>query len=130
MANPMITVDDQIAVRARNIRAIEVHGETVVVHCDCVGPFFLGTSDVSCARELRNRLLTAIQAATSESASTTNDADYGLPQISRIVDLLQQAFGKRLDTTGFRNDLWLALQVIYGPGGAAQYANDGLKPLS
>ncbi|RAP70016.1 hypothetical protein [Candidatus Erwinia dacicola] len=127
MANAMITVDDQIAVRARNIRAIEVHGETVVVHCDCVGPFFLGTSDVSCARELRNCLLTAIQAATSEPASTINDADYGLPQISRIVDLLQQAFGERLDTTGFRDDLWLALQVIYGPDGAARFTTDYLN---
>lgn len=127
MANPMITVDDQIAVRAQDIRAIEVKGETVVVYCDYVGPFFLGTSDVSCARELRNRLLAAIQAANNESVSTINDADYGLPQISRIVDLLQQAFGERLNTIGFRNDLWLALQVIYGPDGAVRFINDYLN---
>lgn len=127
MANPMITVDDQIAVRANDIRAIEVQGETVVVYCDYVGPFYLGTPDVSCARELRNRLLTTIQAANNEPASTINDADYGLPQISRVVDLLQQAFGERLNTIGFRNDLWLALQVIYGPDGAARFITDYLN---
>lgn len=130
MANPMITVDDQIAVRAQDIRAIEIKGETVVVYCDYVGPFYLDTSDVSCARELRNRLLTAIPASNNEPVSSINNADYGLPQISRIVDLLQQAFGERLNTIGFRNDLWLALQVIYGSEGAARYANDCLNPLS
>lgn len=124
MANPMITVDDQIAVRAQDIRAIEVKGDTVVVYCDYVGPFFLDTSDVSCARELRNRLLAAIQAANNEPVSTINDADYGLPQISRIVELLRGEFGERLNTVGFHDDLWLALQVMYGPEGAARFITD------
>jgi len=127
MANPMIELDDRFAVRANDIRAIEVQGETVVVFCDYVEPFYLGTPDVSCARELRNRLLTAIQAANNEPVSTINDAEYGLPQISRIVDLLEQAFGERLNTIGFRNDLWLALQVIYGPDGAARFITDCLN---
>jgi len=130
MVNPMITVDDQIAVRANEIRAIEVRGESVVVYCNCVGPFNLWTSDVSGAHELRNRLLSEIKATDKEHDSATHDVDYGLPQVGRIVDLLQQVFGERLNTVSFRNDLWLALQVIYGSEGAARYANDCLNPLS
>lgn len=158
MANPIVALDDRIAVRVSDIHAIEVSGESVIVFCDYAQPYVLHTRDEASARDRRNQILAAIMAADNRTDATScrinaegvmpkllaqvassgetassvppSGADYGLPQINQIVGLLKREFGDRLKTTGFRNDLWLALQVIYGSEGAARYANDCLNPLS
>lgn len=48
-------------------------------------------------------------------------AAYGLEQVNKIVTLLRGEFGEILDTMGFMDDLWVAIQVRYGPTGAADF---------
>ncbi|MGX5053128.1 hypothetical protein ACWKX9_05635 [Enterobacter asburiae] len=48
--------------------------------------------------------------------------------VNRIADVLKYEFGDRLRSPGFMEDLWVALQVIYGPTGAADFISECQNP--
>ncbi|HCC3328792.1 TPA: hypothetical protein M4731_001407 [Salmonella enterica] len=143
MASPLIMIGDELSVRANCIVAVEVSGSTVIVYPDTgYAPFCIDMDNCAAARDQRNRILAAVHDAEKvdflsmggrsstnalhaeplETDSTKNTPDErGLPRVSKIAGLLQREFGDELERTGFQQDLWIALQVVYGPSGAAHF---------
>ncbi|KNC91114.1 hypothetical protein [Trabulsiella odontotermitis] len=150
MASPLIMIGDELSVRANCIVAVEVSGTIVIVYPDTGhAPFCIDMDTSAAARDQRNRILAAVNdadkidfltmggrsstnalnAEPAETVSTKNTPDESrLSRVSRIAGMLQQEFGDTMKQVGFQHDLWVALQVVYGPGGAAEFIADCQNP--
>lgn len=145
MASPLIMIDGRLSVRTNRIVAVEVSGSSVIVHLDAVQtPFRIDMDNCADARSKRNCILETIHDAekidwrTSTNAVHTGSVEIvlskntpdesRLSRVSRVAGLLLQEFGDTLKQVGFQHDLWGALQVIYGPGGAAEFISDCQNP--
>ncbi|SMG61927.1 hypothetical protein [Cedecea sp. NFIX57] len=158
MANPMIDIDEDFSVRAHKIEALEVQGATMIVHLDDGHSKLNEARSHQDAREMRNRIAAAVHQAdvkslvSDEICTTTSsfsgnastnalmaeahaeDARVSIKgmtrqaSVNRIADVLRYEFGDCLGSPGFMEDLWVALQVIYGPSGAADFISECQNP--
>lgn len=142
MANPMIELDDRLSVRVGDITRLMLSGANVIVTLNGCSDYFVCTKDEAAARKVKSGIIEALNRCQPREIASTTVADmkcaaractekaplaYGQAQVNRIVDLLRQEFGDGLKHTGFMDDLWVALQVVYGPGGAVDFITDRLN---
>lgn len=141
MANPMIDIDDRFSARASQIVALQASRCGVTVSYLTGENTCLHVADEAEARELRNRILKAIRDAEGQapipcSSSVLSNMstegkmaipsrptiDSGVKRINKIIRLLRDEFGADvLEQRSFRDDLWVALQAIYGADGANRF---------
>lgn len=143
MGNPMINISDNFSVRAAKITALKVSDSAVYVHFENGIPACIDARDHQEARHIRNYILTEIRAASvSGGGIRSKSSMHALAaedvsndpvsarifsrqdRVNQIVDVFKREFGESTELVGFMHDLWIALQVIYGPSGAATFISE------